>query len=346
MNAGTDLARETLGRICRRSLALAGLVAPFVRQARAEASAVRIARQHGLPTLPLLVMEHERLIERHAAAAGIPGLRAEWTALDGPGAVSQAILSDQADFSAAGIPALAALWHATAATPQAVQSLSALQSMPVVLVTRNPAVRAVKDLADGSRIAVPGAVSTEAVVLGMAAAQQWGAAAYARLDPLMVAMPHPEAMGALLAGPDVDCHCTVAPFHQYELISPKLRPILNSYGTIGGPHTCATLIGTRRFRDANPAIAAAIRAAQEDANSLISRHPQQAAAMYLRMTGDTRSEVPEMARLIANPDHAWTATPAGVERLVAAMHQAGRLPRLPASWAELYMPEVQGLPGS
>ena len=307
---------------------------------------MRIARQYGRPTLPLLVMEHERLIERHAAAAGIPGLRAEWTVLDGPGAVSQAILSDQADFGAAGIPAVAALWHATAGTPQAVQSLSALQSMPVLLVTRNPAVRAVKDLTDGSRIAVPGAVSTEAVVLQMAAAQQWGTAAYARLDPLMVTMPHPGAMAALLAGSDVDCDCTVAPFHQYELISPKLRPILKSYDTVGGPHTCATLIGTRRFRDANPAIAAAIRAAQEDANTLINRHPQQAAAIYLRMTEDMRSEVPEMARLVANPDHTWTATPAGVETLVAAMHQAGRLQRLPASWADLYMPEVHGLPGS
>ena len=44
-----------------------------------------LARLVGLPYLPIMVMEHERLVEKHAGRAGLPGLKPEWTTLGGTG---------------------------------------------------------------------------------------------------------------------------------------------------------------------------------------------------------------------------------------------------------------------
>src|SRR5262249_22968033 len=46
--------------------------------ARAEVGEVRIGRQPGLPFLPLMVMEHFKFLEKHAAAAGMPELKATY----------------------------------------------------------------------------------------------------------------------------------------------------------------------------------------------------------------------------------------------------------------------------
>ena len=53
-----------------------------------------------------------------------------------------------------------------------------------------------------------------------------------------------------------------------------------------------------------------------------------------------------MARYIADPDNDWTTTPAGVEKMAEFLHKVGRMKRLPASWKDVYMPEVRGLAGS
>ena len=294
-----------------------------------------------------MVMERERLVEKHAAAAGQPGLRAEWTTLGGTADITEAIGAGQVDFAAAGISALATLWDKTVGTAQEVLSLSAVQSAPFLLMTGNPSLHSIADLSEADRIGVPGVrTGTEALLLQMAAAKQWGAANFDRLDRLMVMLPHPDAMAALLSGSGVDCHDAVSPFYQYELASGRLRCILKSYDTFGGHHISGTLIGTKRFREANPAAVQAVLGAQDEANTLINRHPQQAAAIYIQLTKDTRSDVPELARVVADPDNDWTTTPTGVERLLGFMHATGRLQHVPGSWKDLYMPEVHGLAGS
>ena len=332
----------------RRALTLGALASPMLgRPALAETSTVRIAKQYGVPYLPIMVMEHERLVEKHAGLAGLPGLKPEWTTLGGTGAIADAVLAQQIDFGAAGAPSLATLWDKTVGTPQEVLALSAVQSTPFLLITSNAALRSIADLSDTDRIAVPGVkISAQALLLEMAAAKQWGNAQFDRLDKLTVTLPHPDALAGLLSGSAVNCHYSVAPFYQYELAAAKLHCILKSYDTFGGHHINGTLIGTKRFREANPQVTQAVLAAQEDANALINRHPQQAAAIYLQMAQDTRSEVPEMAKVVSDPDNDWTTAPAGIEQLTGFMHQVSRMKHQPKSWKDLYMPEVHGLAGS
>ena len=55
---------------------VAGLVAlpALVRPAAAEVSSIKLGKQYGLPFLPQMVMEDQKLIEQHAAKLGVNGL--------------------------------------------------------------------------------------------------------------------------------------------------------------------------------------------------------------------------------------------------------------------------------
>jgi NitT/TauT family transport system substrate-binding protein len=339
----------------RREFGLAALgatatlaAAALIRPAAAEASSIRIAKQYGLPYLPLMVMEQEKLVEKYAAQQGLPALRIEWPQLGGPSAFVDGLLSGQLEFGVAAVPSLATLWEKTSGTAQEVRALSAVQSQPYVVVTRNPAVRTIADFTSADRIALPSVkISGQALALQMAAAQLWGADQYDRLDPLTVSLPHPEALAALLSGKsEVNSHSTVVPYYYYELRSPGIHQVLKSYETLGGKHTNGVLQMTKRFHDENPKICAAVLAAQEEANAFIRAHPRDAAEIYRTMAKDTRDSVDDMARMIADPDNDWTTTPTKVMEFVDFMHKVGRIKRKPAAWTELFMPELHGLAGS
>jgi NitT/TauT family transport system substrate-binding protein len=333
----------------RREFGLGMLALPLIgRAAAAESSGVRIAKQYGLPYLPMMVMEHERLVEKHAARLGLPALEVSWPTLGGTSALTDGLLSGQLDFAGTGAPALLTLWDKTVGTAQEIRALSAIQSMPFLLVTNDAQVKTLADFSQRDRIALPAVkLSAQALTLQMAAAQLWGFDKYDRLDELTVTLPHPDALASLLAQTSaVNSHYSVAPFYYYELAAPNIHLVLKSYDTLGGKHINGTLIGAKRFRDANPKITAAVLAAQEEANALINGHPRDAAAIYLEMAGDKRSTVEEMARMVADADNEWTTTPRGVERFAEFMHKVGRMKHRPASWKDLYFPEVHALAGS
>jgi NitT/TauT family transport system substrate-binding protein len=340
--------RRTLG------LALAGLplllAAPALRRsaAAAEVPAIKIAKQYGLPYLPLMVMEHEKLVEKHAARQGLAALEVAWVTLGGPSAVIDGILSGQLQFGVAAVPSLATLWDKTAGTPQEVRGLSAVQSQPFVVTTRDPEVRAIADFTDRDRIAVPSVkISGQAVALEMAAAKLWGFDQYARLDPLTVSLPHPEAVAALLSGKsEVNSHCTITPFYYYELADPAIHQVWKSYDAFGGKHTNGLLLTTTRFHGENPTLCTAVLGAQDEANAFIRARPGDAAQIYLALSGDKRDPLDKVTTMVADPDNDWTTVPASSMQFVDFMHKVGRLKRVPGSWKELFLPDIHGLAGS
>ena len=331
---------------CLAVLALAGVVRAA---GAAEVTTIRIGKQYGLPYLPLMVMERQSLVEKHAGRLGLPPLHIEWPRVGGPSVINDGLLSGQLQFGVVAVPSLATLWDKTAGTPQEVRGLSAVQSQPYVVVTRNPAVRTIREFTEKDRIAVPGVkISGQALALQMAAAQEWGFAQYDKLDPLTVTLPHPEAVAALLSGKsEINSHVAITPFQFYELASPSIHVVLKSFDTFGGPHTNGLLMTTTRFCEANPKVCAAVLAAQEEANAFIRADPRGAAEIYRSLSGDVRDTVDALVRIVTHPDTAdYTATPAGVMKFVEFMHKVGRVKRMPASWKDLFLPAVHGLPGS
>ena len=332
----------------RRELGMGLLALPAVgRGARAEAPGVRVVKQYGLPYLPLMVMEHERLVEKHAARLGLPSLAVEWPTLGGPGAMIDGLLSGQVDFGVTGAPGLLTLWDKTVGTPREVRALSAVQLQPFMLVTNNAAVKTLADFSEQDRIALPTTkISAQALCLEMAAAQMWGDAQYEKLDALTVTLSHPEAATGVMSGKSpVNSHYAVSPFYYYELATPGVHLVLKSSDTLGGAHVNGVLVAAPAFVKDNPAITRAVLAAQEEANGFIRANPADAAAIYITLAKDTHG-AEAMTKMIVDPDNVWTTVPQKSMMFAAFMHKVGRLKHLPASWKEVFLANVQAGEGS
>src|SRR4051812_47196752 len=139
----------------RRTLLIRGLTAgltaallaptPRLRAApEAVPAAIRIVRPIELSALPLLIVEHERLIERTAEAMGLGQVTVSWFAPDKAGGLD-ALAAGQADLAVAElVPFLAAADRETGGVA-AIRALGAVAQRPYVLVTRNPAIRTIRD---------------------------------------------------------------------------------------------------------------------------------------------------------------------------------------------------------
>jgi NitT/TauT family transport system substrate-binding protein len=313
-----------------------------------DVSSIVIVSQHGLPYLPLMVMDSLQLVQKHAGRLGITALKPEYKSLGGTQSLIDALLSRQMDFGVTGVPSLATLWDKTAGTPNEVRALSAVQSMPFMLVTTKPEIKTIKDFTNQDKIAVPAIkVSSQAICLQMAAAKEWGDDQYARLDAFTITRSHPDAAVSIIAkATEIDSHYSVAPYYYYELATSGVHNVLKSYDTLGGPGTNGVMLMSKRFRDANPKVTRAVYAALSEAHEFINKNPGDAAQIYIKTTNEKRSNQEEMTKFISDPDNIWTTTPQQTMTFAGFMHKVGTMKRLPASWKDLYMPECHELAGS
>ena len=109
---------------------------------RAEVGEITVAQQYGVSFLPLMMMQADKLVEKHAAAAGIKDLAVNWAKLAGPSAMNDGLISGSLTFAAQGAPSLITLWSKTNGQ---IKGLSAITTYPLYLVTRNPKVKTLKD---------------------------------------------------------------------------------------------------------------------------------------------------------------------------------------------------------
>jgi ABC-type nitrate/sulfonate/bicarbonate transport system substrate-binding protein len=85
------------------------------RPALAEVREVRIAQQFGVAYLPLMVMRHEKLIERQAEKIGIGPLKVTWTTFGSGADMNVALISRTLDFASGGIAPVLQVWDRTEA---------------------------------------------------------------------------------------------------------------------------------------------------------------------------------------------------------------------------------------
>lgn len=330
--------------IALSSLVLAGVA----RDARAEASEVRLSRGYGILYLPLFVVDHYKLIEKHAKAEGLGDVKVSWRILDGGNVINDAMLSGALDIAAIGVPGFITLWaKAKGNSRLEVAALSGLSSTSLYLNTVNPAVKALRDFSPKDKIAVPGIkTSLSAVVLQMIAAHEFGDANYAKLDPLTVGLGHPDAYAALVSGGKggVNSHFGSPPFSILELDKPGIHRVVSSVDVLGNI-TLDLVYALRRFHDANPKLSAAVVAAIDEANALIARDKKAAARAYLA-TANVKVSEDEILRMLADPDTRFSTTPDGVMKFTNFMHRVGIISVAPKSWKELFFPEIHDRHGS
>lgn len=315
--------------------------------ARAEVSEVNVAQQYGASFLPLMWMEHNRLIEKHAKAKGLAEIKVNWPKLAGPAAINDGLLSGSVNFSAVGAPSLITLWSKTKDNV-GVKGVSAVTTYPLYLNVRNPNVKSIRDFTDKDKIAVPSVkVSTQAIMLQMAAEKAFGPGNQYKLDPITITLSHPDGMAALMSGTGgVNAHFTSSPFHEQEMKIPGVHTLTTSYEILGGRATALVIVATAKFRDANPRTYAAFFAALKEAMDAINRDKRAAAKIYLEWANDKKSSVDEVYKAISDPDYAYTLTPEKVFKTAEFMHKIGSIKDKPASWQDMFFPEVHGLPGN
>ncbi len=316
------------------------------RTAIAQSSTLRIQRPLDLVALPLLVMEHEHLIERVAEAMGLGTLNVAWSVPDETRPL-EGLAAGESDLVTTDLAPFLVAAGATEGTPAAIRAVAALATRPYVLVTRNPAVHTIRDFGAADRIAVPAVkVSGPAVLLQMAAALEWGLEHHDRLDALTVAKPDAAAAATLLGGKgDINAHFSRTPYADDELADPAIRRVMDSFD-IAGPHSAALLVATKRLCDASPTLCAAILSALQEADDFIKGSPGAAAEIFAAMVKDRDIPLEDLTDMIGDPDLAYTAAPAGVTRLAEFMHRTGRLPRPAVAWQDLFIREAKDLKGN
>ena len=324
-------------------IAVLALASPTPVQAEGR---IRIAEQYGVVYLLLNVARDQQLIEKHGKAAGVD-IKVEWARLSGGSAVNDALLSGAVDIGGAGVGPLLTLWDRTHGR-QNVRGVASLGNFPYYLVSNNPAVKTIADFTDKDRIAVPAVtVSVQSRVLQMAAARQWGAEQFNRLDRLTIALPHPDAAAAIISGgTEITGHFANPPFQDQELAeNPKAHIVLNSYDVLGGPSSSTVLFATEKYRNDNPKTYAAFLAALAEAAEFVRAHPEQAADIYIKAT-QARIDRALLIKVITNPQVQFKLAPENTYPLAEFMHQVGAIKNKPASARDYFFDDAATAQGS
>ena len=82
------------------------LLAVLAFSARAELGEINVAQQYGVSFLPLMVMERDKLVEKHAKAEGIGDVKVNWVKVAGPSVMNDGVISGAIQFIAVGAPSL------------------------------------------------------------------------------------------------------------------------------------------------------------------------------------------------------------------------------------------------
>ncbi len=320
------------------TLAAAG---PAFAQAKSEIS---ITRQPGILYLASHVMESRKLVEGQAAKAGVANLKVNWLILAGGGAQTDALLSGNVDVVNTGTGNLLLLWDRTRGR---VRGIVASSAQPAILLTRDPRIKTLADYGPGDKIAVPTVgVSTQAILLQMAAIKMFGEAKVNHFDPLTVQLSHPDATAMLLSGQgEVQSHFSSPPF-QFVALKRGLRAVTTSKEIIGGPLSQAQFFTTMQYADANPVVVKALRAATAEAIGFIKSNTREALAIYKEITGD-KTDIEELAEIMRQPDMMdFIMEPQGTMKFAEHLFKTGTLKTMPKAWTDYYLPTSADLKGS
>jgi len=247
-------------------------------------------------------------------------------------------------FAAQGAPSLNTLWDKTHG---GIKGVSSMTTYPLYLITRNAEVKTIKDFTAKDKIAVPSVkISTQAIMLQMAAAAAFGEANFAKLDPFTISLSHPDAVLAFTNGTaGVNAHFSSSPFYEQEIKVPGAHLVTTNYDILGGPATAVVITASSKFRDANPKAFRAFVAALSEAIDTINKDKRAAAKLYLEAAHDTKNSVDDINAMISDKDYAFTLSPQKVLKTAQFMAKIGSIKQTPASIHDLFFADIKDLGG-
>ncbi len=339
--------RALPSKIYRTATAILGLAllgaGPALAQERTE---ITITRQPGIVYLPSHVMEKMNLIEKQAAKLGLKDFKVKWVNLSGGGAQTDALLAGNIQVVNTGVGNLLLL---NDRTKGGVKGIVASSALPLALISRDANIKTLADIKPSDRIAVPTIkVSTQAILLQMAAAKMFGDKNYAKFDANTVQLGHPDAFGAMTnPTSEIHNHFAAPPFQFRELKSvPGAHIVVQSQDIIGSPLTQSQFFCMTKFADANPKAIKAIFAATLEAQDFIRKHPADAVKMYKEVTHDSTSDADLLSYLKEPGMMEFNPQPQGLMKFAQHLYKIGTLKTEPKSWKDYYLPIAHSLPGN
>jgi NitT/TauT family transport system substrate-binding protein len=329
----------------RRLLLAACLFAFGLASAQAQ-TPVKIGTGFGVGFLPMFIADDMKLIEKNAKAAGLD-VKAEYIRFSGSSAMQDAVLSGSVDMGVYGVAAMLIAWDKAHGTPSQVFGIAGVNSTPLILLTNVADAKTLTDLKPSDKIAMPALISPQMYALQMLAEKQFGAANYDRFRTQVAALPHPEAVNALMSGgTEVKAYFSTPPFTQILLNSGKAHAIASSEDAFGGRSTFLALGATKRYLDANPKMAAVMVASLREAEGIIRNDPKKAAEIYLKMEPSKYLDAAAVEAMLKARPNDFGVEVTGVKTLADFMGRIGGLKRVPASWTEVFLPVIKDTPSN
>jgi NitT/TauT family transport system substrate-binding protein len=293
--------------------------------ARAEVREVRIGYGYGLVYLPLMVAEAQGYFAVHAREAGAGDVAVSDRRFSGAAALNEALLSGNIDAAAIGATGLLILWDKTRDRYD-IRGLAALAAHAFILFTNQPRVKSLADFGDQDKIATPGGTSPQAILMRMAAEQLYGTGQYARINSLMISLPHPEAVAALLAGTaGVTGYVATPPYISTLRKSDKVHAVITSRDILGP-------------EDATGAVLAV--------GKMIAEEPDRAADIYLRFEPSAKVTKPDVLGMLTDGTMSYSVTPSGILKFARFQARTGQIKSEPRSWQDVFFPFIHDRNGS
>ncbi|CAG2085461.1 ABC transporter substrate-binding protein [Xanthomonas arboricola] len=333
----TSHARPQRRRFSRHVALLLLAALPLLHSAHAQAEGkLRIAKQFGIVYLLLDVAQDQKLIEQQGKAAGVD-IDVQFLQLSGGAAVNDALLTGSIDIAGAGVGPLFTIWDRTHGR-QNVRGVASLGNFPYYLISNNPRIKSIGDFTPQDRIAVPATgVSVQSRFLQHASQQRWGDKGTHQLDPLQVALPHPDAAAAIIRGrTEITAHFASPPFQEQELArNPAAHIVTSSYEIEGGPSSATVLYATEKFRRDNPKTYRAFVAALDQAARFVTAHPEQAADIFLRRNGSSIDRA-LVLQILKDPKVQFTVVPQNTLGLGKFMQHSGAIKQTPSKLSDYF----------
>jgi len=315
--------------------------------AAAELKELVIAQQPGIGYLNLMVMKEQKLIEKHAAAAGLGDVKVTWEAISSGAAMNEALNAEKLHIASGGVAPLIFAW-ANSQGKQDYKGIASLNTMPLYLNTKNPNIKSVADFTDKDKIALPAVKSSiQAVTLQMAAAAAFGDANWSKLDALTVTMSHPEATKKMLdpANSEISAHFSSPPFQYQQLKNAGIHTVTTSYDVLNGVSSFNVLWASSKFARENPKLLDSFIKALDEATQFVRANRDAAAALYLRVSKESTSPK-EIVDFLSDPYIEFTLTPKNVWRYSNFMAKTGAIKVRPTSWRDMFFPNIHDRSGS
>ncbi|WP_411969684.1 ABC transporter substrate-binding protein [Rhizobium sp. 3T7] len=333
-------------KFARGLAAIAAVVGMALPVAAQEKTTISITRQPGILYLASHVMETQKLIEKEADALGVKDLTVEWRTFSGGGAQTDALLAGNVDIVNTGTGNLLLLWDRTKGKVKGIITSSA---QPVIMVSNDPHIKSLDDITPQDKIAVPTVgVSTQAILLQIAAAAKYGDDQVKKFDANTVQLGHPDALAAI-ANPnhEVKNHFSAPPFQYIELKQKGVHRVTDSREILGGALTQATFFTTTKFAEENPTLVKAVREATKKAIASIKADPKAALDAYKKVSGD-KTSIEDLMSILNEPGFIddYRTDPQGTMKFATHLHKIGTLKKMPAAWTDYYLPESADLNGN